>query len=138
NAGYLPGLKLSDRIRGTTSIEEAAANADVVVVGTPSHATRELVGKALAFFPRHVPIITVAKGIENDTLLTMTEVLEQAMPEELHPYVGVLSGPSFAKEMVKGLPTIVTIAARWEKLAQRAQKIFSCDKFRTYTTTDVV
>jgi glycerol-3-phosphate dehydrogenase (NAD(P)+) len=138
NAGYLPGLKLSERIRGTTSIEEAAAGADVVVVGTPSHATRELVGKALSFFPRHVPIITVAKGIENDTLLTMTEVLEQALPEELHPYVGVLSGPSFAKEMVKGLPTIVTIAARWEKLAQRAQKIFSCDKFRTYTTTDVV
>jgi len=68
----------------------------------------------------------------------MTEVLEQALPEEMHPYVGVLSGPSFAKEMVLRMPTIVTIAARWEKLAVRAQKIFSCDAFRTYTSTDVV
>ncbi|MBK7862765.1 MAG: NAD(P)-dependent glycerol-3-phosphate dehydrogenase [Archangiaceae bacterium] len=138
NAGYLPGLKLPERVRGTTSIEEAARGADLVVVATPSHATRELIGRALPYLPRSVPIITVAKGIENDTLLTMTEVLEQALPEELHPYVGVLSGPSFAKEMVLRLPTIVTIAARWEKLAQRAQKIFSNDTFRTYTSTDVV
>ncbi len=138
NDGYLPGLVLSDRIRATTSIADAAAGADIIVVATPSHATRELVGKAIAHFPKHVPIITVAKGIENDTLMTMTEVLEQALPEELHPYVGVLSGPSFAKEMVIGMPTIVTIAAKWEKLAHRAQKIFSSEKFRTYTTTDVV
>jgi glycerol-3-phosphate dehydrogenase (NAD(P)+) len=138
NPGYLPGLKLSERIRGTSSIEEAAAGADIIVMATPSHAARELAGKAQPYLPRHVPIITVAKGIENDTLLTMTELLEQALPEEMHPYIGVLSGPSFAKEMVLGLPTIVTIAARWEKLAQRAQKIFQCEKFRTYTTTDVV
>ncbi|MBL8956161.1 MAG: NAD(P)-dependent glycerol-3-phosphate dehydrogenase [Myxococcaceae bacterium] len=138
NAGYLPGLKLSERITGTTSIEEAARGADLIAVATPSHATRELVGKALPHLPKHVPIITVAKGIENESLLTMTEVLEQCLPEDAHPYVGVLSGPSFAKEMVLRLPTIVTIAARWEKLAQRAQKIFSCESFRTYTSTDVV
>ncbi len=138
NAGYLPGLKLSDRIVGTTAIDQAAKDADIIIVATPSHATRELVGKALPYLPKHVPIITVAKGIENDTLLTMTEVLEQVLPEEMHPYVGVLSGPSFAKEMVLRMPTIVTIAARWEKLAQRAQKIFTCETFRTYTTTDVV
>jgi len=138
NAGYLPGLELSDRIKGTTSIEEAAKGADLIAVATPSHATRELVGKALPHLPKHVPIITVAKGIENETLLTMTEVLEQCLPEESHPYIGVLSGPSFAKEMVLRMPTIVTVAARWEKLAQRAQKIFSCESFRTYTSTDVV
>jgi glycerol-3-phosphate dehydrogenase (NAD(P)+) len=138
NAGYLPGLKLPDRIVGTTSIEEGAKGADLIVVATPSHATRELMGKALPHLPRHVPIITVAKGIELDSLLTMTEVLEQALPEEMQPYVGVLSGPSFAKEMVMRLPTIVTIASRWEKLAQRAQKIFSCETFRTYTSNDVI
>lgn len=138
NAGYLPGLKLSERVVGTTAIDEAAKGADIIVVATPSHATRELVGKALPHLPKNVPIITVAKGIENESLLTMTEVLEQSLPEELHPYVGVLSGPSFAKEMVLRMPTIVTIAARWEKLAQRAQKIFTCETFRTYTTTDVV
>jgi glycerol-3-phosphate dehydrogenase (NAD(P)+) len=138
NSGYLPGLKLSERIQATTSIQDAAANADIIVIGTPSHTQREVAGKVTPYLPKHVPIITVAKGIENDTLLTMTEVLEQGLPEEMHPYIGVLSGPSFAKEMVMGLPTIVTIAARWEKLAQRAQKIFQSEKFRTYTTTDVV
>ena len=138
NTGYLPGLKISERIVATAAIQESVTGADIVVVGTPSHATREVATKALPYLPKHVPVITVAKGIENDSLLTMTEVLEQALPEEVHPYIGVLSGPSFAKEMVMGLPTIVTIAARWEKLAQRAQKIFSCEKFRTYTTTDVV
>jgi glycerol-3-phosphate dehydrogenase (NAD(P)+) len=56
----------------------------------------------------------------------------------MHPQVAVLSGPSFAKEMVLGMPTVVTIAARWEKTAQRCQKMFHCSTFRTYTSTDVV
>jgi glycerol-3-phosphate dehydrogenase (NAD(P)+) len=138
NAGYLPGLKLSDRITGTTDVAQAARGAELIVVATPSHATRELMGKALPHLPRHVPLVTVAKGIENETLLTMTEVLEQCVPEEMHPYVAVLSGPSFAKEMVLRMPTIVTIAARWEKLAQKCQKMFTSETFRTYTSTDVV
>ena len=138
NPGYLPGLELSEKIKATTDVAQAAAGADVVVVATPSHATRELVAKALPHLPQHVPIVTVAKGIENETLLTMTEVLESCLPEELHPYVAVLSGPSFAKEMVQGMPTIVTIASRWEKLAQKCQRVFSSPTFRTYTSTDVV
>lgn len=138
NVGYLPGLRLSDKIVGTTDPEEAAKGADLIVVATPSHATRDLMGKAVPYLPPNVPIVTVAKGIENETLLTMTEVLEQCLPEEKHPYVAVLSGPSFAKEMVQHMPTVVTIAARWEKLAQKCQKMFTSETFRTYTSTDVV
>jgi glycerol-3-phosphate dehydrogenase (NAD(P)+) len=138
NKGYLPGLKLSERIRGTTDLEDAAKGSELIVIGTPSHATRDLLAKALPYLPKHVPIITVAKGIENETLLTMTEVLEQCLPEEMHPWVGVLSGPSFAKEMVMKMPTVVTVAARWEKLAVKCQKLFTSDTFRTYTSTDVV
>ena len=63
-------------------------------------------------------MVSVAKGIENDTLLTMTEVLEQCLPEEYHPHIAVLSGPSFAKEMVRRLPTVVTIASRFETTAR--------------------
>ena len=138
NTNYLPGMKLPVNIVGTTSIEEAATGAELIVTATPSHATRELLGKALPFLPKHVPIVCVAKGIENETLMTMTELHEQCLPEEMHPQIAVLSGPSFAKEMVLGMPTIVTIAARWEKTAQKCQKMFHGGTFRTYTSTDVV
>jgi len=68
----------------------------------------------------------------------MTEVLEEALPEEFHPYLAVLSGPSFAKEMVQRLPTAVTIASRWDRVATRCQKWFHTDTFRTYTSNDVI
>jgi len=138
NPGYLPGLKLSPKIRGTTDLQEAAQGAELVAVATPSQATRDLMSKVATFVPSHVPVVSVAKGIENETLLTMTEVLEQCLPESYHPSIAVLSGPSFAKEMVLGMPTVVTIASRWEKTAKKAQALFSSEKFRAYTSTDVV
>ena len=138
NASYLPGLRLPGKLRGSTDLEEAAGGAELIVVATPSQATRGFLSRGAQFLPAGVPIISVAKGIENDTLLTMTEVLEACLPESFHPQIGVLSGPSFAKEMVMKMPTIVTIASRWEKTAKRAQVMFQSDAFRTYTTTDVV
>lgn len=138
NPGYLPGLKLSPKIRGTTDLQEAAQGAGLVAVATPSQATRDLMSKVATFVPSHVPVVSVAKGIENETLLTMTEVLEQCLPESYHPSIAVLSGPSFAKEMVLGMPTVVTIASRWEKTAKKAQALFSSEKFRAYTSTDVM
>ncbi len=138
NVGYLPGLKLPTKIRGTTDLEDAARDAELIVVATPSQATRDFLSKGAKLLPQHVPIISVAKGIENETLATMTEVLEQCLPESYHPQIGVLSGPSFAKEMVLKMPTVVTIASRWEKTAKRAQAMFQSDSFRSYTSTDVV
>ncbi|MCU0698360.1 MAG: NAD(P)-dependent glycerol-3-phosphate dehydrogenase [Myxococcaceae bacterium] len=138
NPGYLPGLTLSGKIVGRTDLEHAADGAELVAVATPSQATRDLMKKVAQFVPSHVPVVSVAKGIENETLLTMTEVLEQCLPEAYHPSIAVLSGPSFAKEMILGMPTVVTIASRWEKTAQKAQGMFSSERFRAYTSTDVV
>ena len=138
NTNYLPGLALSPKIRGSTDFGEAAHGAELIVVATPSQATRDLLGRAHDLLPKHVPVVSVAKGIENGTLCTMTEVLEQCLPETYHPHIAVLSGPSFAKEMVKRLPTVVTIASRFESTAQAAQAMFKSDVFRTYTSTDVV
>lgn len=138
NANYLPGLKLSAKIRGATELEAATKGAGLVVVATPSQATRELLGKAHDVIPEKVPVVTVAKGIENGTLCTMTEVLEQSLPERYHPWVAVLSGPSFAKEMVLRMPTVVTIAAKNEDTARAAQAAFQSEVFRTYSSTDVV
>jgi glycerol-3-phosphate dehydrogenase (NAD(P)+) len=138
NSTYLKGIPISERVRATNSLEEALAGSELVVLATPSHATREVVAKAKAYLPRHVPIVTVAKGIENETLLTMTELLEDCLPEEFHPYIAVLSGPSFAKELARRMPTVVTIASHWDKVAVRCQKALQTETFRSYTSTDVV
>ncbi len=110
NPTYLPGLSLHPALRATTDLEEAVLGAGLVVSATPSHATRELMLRAAPHLPRGVPIVTVSKGIENETLLTMTEVLEQCLPDELHPYLAALSGPSFAREMMLKLPTVCSVA----------------------------
>ena len=138
NANYLPGLPLSPKIRGSTDLDGACSGAELVVVATPSQATRALLGRTQKLFPEHVPIVTVAKGIETGTLCTMTEVLEQCLPESYHPHIAVLSGPSFAKEMVLGLPTVVTIASRFESTAREAQSMFKSEAFRAYSSNDVV
>ncbi len=138
NPTYLPGFSLAEKIRATLDLEEALQGSELVVSVTPSFATREVLGKAGALLPRGVPIVSGSKGIENQTLLTMTEVLEQCLPDALHPYLAVLSGPSFAREVVQGLPTVVTIASRSDEVALRCQKAFATDSFRAYTSSDVI
>jgi glycerol-3-phosphate dehydrogenase (NAD(P)+) len=138
NPTYLPGIPLSPRVRATLDLKEALEGAELVILATPSQATRELISRAVDFLPRHVPLLTVAKGIENETLLTMTELLEDCLPEDFHPYIAVLSGPSFARELALRSPTVVTIASHWEKVAARCQKMLQTETFRSYTSNDVV
>ena len=138
NPKYLAGLKLPDRVRGVTGLAEALRGAELVVAVSPSHVTRPLMTEAIAHLPRTTPIVCASKGIENSTLMTMNEVLEEVLPPELHPYLCFLSGPSFAKETVQKMPTAVVVAATWERIAKSVQKTFSNDYFRCYTSTDVV
>lgn len=138
NTHFLPGIPLPLNLKGTTDIAEAHEGADMVVFAVPSHASREVAGRAAPYLPKHVPILTVAKGIENTTLKTMTEVLEDSLPEDYHPYIAVLSGPSFAKEMVRNMPTVVTVASHWDKISRRCQSALQTETFRVYTSVDVV
>jgi glycerol-3-phosphate dehydrogenase (NAD(P)+) len=138
NPTYLPDIPLSPRVHATLDLKEALEGAELVILATPSQATRGLISRAVGFLPRHVPLLTVAKGIENGTLLTMTELLEDCLPEEFHPYIAVLSGPSFARELALRSPTVVTIASHWEKVAARCQKMLQTETFRSYTSNDVV
>jgi len=138
NPAYLPGIRLSERVRASSDLTDALDGAELVVVAIPSQASREVIKRALPWLPQQVPIVTVAKGIENGTLMTMTEVLEDCLPEIFHPYVAILSGPSFAKELALRMPTVVTIASRWDRVALRIQKALQTESFRTYTSTDVV
>jgi glycerol-3-phosphate dehydrogenase (NAD(P)+) len=137
NPKYLKGLRLPDRVSGTHDLGQALAGAELVVAASPSHVTRPVMRDALPALPRATPIVCATKGIENDTLLTMHEVLEDVLPAEMHPYLVCLSGPSFAKETVLRLPTAVVVASPWEKMAQRVQRYFSNDYFRFYTSIDV-
>ncbi len=138
NSNYLPGLKLADVIVGNSNLEAALEGSSIIVVATPSQATREVLGRVHEALPVGVPIVTVAKGIEVGTLCTMTEVLEQSLPSRCHPQIAVLSGPSFAKEMVQRMPTVVTVAAKVEDTAKAVQPMLASDWFRTYSSTDVV
>ena len=138
NRTYLPGIAVSPRVRATHSLQEALAGTELVVFATPSHAMRDVVKKALPSLPEHVPLLTVAKGIENETLMTMTQLLEDCLPEQYHPSIAILSGPSFAKEMAAGMPTVVTVASHFEKVAQKVQAALQTESFRAYTSIDVI
>jgi glycerol-3-phosphate dehydrogenase (NAD(P)+) len=138
NPTYLAGLPLSPRVRATTDVAEAAAGAELVVMAVPSQAVRAFLAASHLALPAHVPVVTIAKGIENETLCTMTEVLEQCLPESFYPSIAVLSGPSFAREMMGRLPTVVTVASRFEKTAKAVQGMLGSEVFRAYTSTDVV
>ncbi len=138
NETYLPGIRLPPSLHATASLEGALAGAELVLEVVPSHAVREVMGRAAPLLAPGVPIVTASKGIENGTLLTMTEVLEDVLPTLLHPYLCVLSGPSFAREVGLGLPTAVSVASRWERVAQKVQAAFSTPTFRVYTSLDVM
>jgi glycerol-3-phosphate dehydrogenase (NAD(P)+) len=138
NPRYMPGLQVPPTVTGTHDFARALAGAELVVAVNPSHVTRPVMREALPYLPKATPIVTATKGIENETLLTMHEVLEDVLPPEMHPYLVCLSGPSFAKETMLKMPTAVVVASPWEKMAQRVQRWFSNDYFRVYTSLDVV
>jgi glycerol-3-phosphate dehydrogenase (NAD(P)+) len=138
NERYLPGVVLPATLHATPDIQKALEGAELVVLAVPSHAVRQAIIEAKRHVHAGMPIVCVAKGIELETLMTMSEVLEDVLPVPLHPYIAVLSGPSFAKEVAKGLPTAVTVAARWERIAKQVQDAFHTKTFRPYTSGDVV
>jgi glycerol-3-phosphate dehydrogenase (NAD(P)+) len=138
NERYLPGTQLPATVHAATEIVKALEGAELVVLAVPSHAVRPVIIEAKRHIHAGTPIVCVAKGIELETLMTMSEVVEDVLPVPLHPYVAVLSGPSFAKEVAKGLPTAVTVAARWERIAKQVQDAFHSKTFRPYTSGDVV
>ena len=138
NERYLPGVVLPPALGATPDIARALEGAELVVLAVPSHAMRAVAIESKRLLHAGVPICSVAKGIEVETLMTMCDVLEDVLPVQMHPYLTFLGGPSFAKEVVRGLPTAVTIAGRWERIAKVVQDAFHTKSFRPYTSNDVV
>ncbi len=138
NERYLPGMPLPAALLATPDLPRALEGAELVVMAVPSFAVRQVAIEAKRLIHAGTPVVCVAKGIEPETLMTMTEVMEDILPVPLHPYLAVMSGPSFAREVARGLPTAVTVAARWERIARQVQDAFHTRTFRPYTSGDVV
>jgi glycerol-3-phosphate dehydrogenase (NAD(P)+) len=136
NATYLPDVLLPASVAPTTSLEEALARADMVVAAAPSHGTRAVIRAAAPFVPRHAMLVSATKGLEQDSFLRISEVIAQEI-RGARPVV-VLSGPSFAAEVARGLPTAVCAACVDPVLAEDVQREFRAAYFRLYASTDVV
>lgn len=131
----LPGVKLPAEMEITTDLEGCLKDPDVAVLAVPSPFTRST-SKQMAPFVRDGQIIVnVAKGVEEKTLMTLSEIIEQEVP---NADVCVLSGPSHAEEVGKGLPTTCVVSARTRKTAEYLQGIFMSPVFRVYTTPDML
>lgn len=135
NTDYLPGVPLDDNIEITYMAEKAAADADVVLFSAPAQHFRSAVSSVGGSIPEHAIIVNVAKGIEQKSLMRMSEIASEYT--ELDRYV-VLSGPSHAEEVGRRLPTTVAAASYSIESAEKIQDLFMTDRFRVYTTEDVV
>ncbi len=136
NPRYVPGLRLDDAVFPTADLAQAVSGAGLVVSVTPSHAVREVMSRAASDVESEAIVVSASKGIENDSLERMTEVLADVLssgPERL----AVLSGPSFAAEVARGAPTAVTLASFEESVAEEARAAFASPRFRVYTSDDV-
>jgi glycerol-3-phosphate dehydrogenase (NAD(P)+) len=135
NAQYLPGVTLPPNLQATASLKDALGDAELVLTVVPSHTTREVWREAKQYLGRGVPVMSASKGIENDTLALMSDVLHDVLGDQP---LAFLAGPSFAKEVALHAPTAVVLASKDRELAKTLQKEISSDWLRTYVSDDVV
>lgn len=135
NARYLPKVDLPAQLRATSSLAEALGDAEVCVMGVPSHGFREVLVEAAAHLRPGVPVVSLTKGLEQGSLMRMTEVVAEVTPG--HP-TGVLTGPNLAKEVMAGFPAASVVAMTDDSICIDLQSLFSTDSFRVYTNRDVV
>jgi glycerol-3-phosphate dehydrogenase (NAD(P)+) len=138
NDRYLPGIRLADDLVVTDDLDKALSGVSLVVVAVPSHAVREIVGNLREALPADTPIVSATKGIENESLMLMREVMMDVLGETTEGRLAVLSGPSFAREVALGLPTAVVIASSSAEVAVAAQQRFAGERLRVYTSDDPV
>lgn len=135
NESYLPGARLSQRLRATADFEEAVAHADVLIMGVPAQTFRETLHEVARYIRPWVPMISLSKGLEVGTQLRMTQIIEEILPG--HP-PGVLSGPNLAREIIAGSAAASVIAMEDETIVKRLQHVVGSGLFRVYTNTDVI
>lgn len=138
NTPYLEGFDLPESLKATIDIEAAVSGADVIVIGVPSHGYRSVLETCAPLIGRSTPILSLSKGIEEATLMRMTEVTLSVLPDHDPETVGVLTGPNLAREVMEGQPAATVIALGDGNRATEMQQIFMARTFRVYTNPDVV
>ena len=135
NVKYLPGIILPENINVTDDIKTSSIDKDLLVLAVPTHGVRETARKIKDYIKNDQIIVNVAKGIENSSLLRISEVVKEEIPQAQY---GILSGPSHAEEVGKDMPTAVVVASEKKEIAQYIQDVFMTPKFRVYTSPDVI
>lgn len=135
NERYLPGASMHRRLEASADLEAVVSSADVVVMGVPTHGFREILGKAAPFVRPWVPVLSLSKGFEQGSLLRMTQVISEILPERP---VGVLTGPNIAREICAGQAAAAVVAMEDETVARSLQRVFASGLFRVYTNPDVI
>ncbi len=137
NKKFLPGYKLPEKLIFESEDTKIMSGADLIVSAVPCQFTRPVWTRLKNEVPQGVPIVSVAKGVENDTLLCPTQILKEVLTLPDNTGLAVLSGPTIADELARKLPATACAAAVDEKLAEHIQHTFSVPWFRVYTNTDV-
>ena len=138
NDAYLPGCPLPAIVEPVHDLAAALEGADVVLSVVPSHLVRGLYQRMLPFVTESMLFVSATKGLENDTLLRMSQVLHEVLQARFAPRVAVVSGPSFANEVAHFEPTALVVASADGSTAERIQAAFSGPTFRLYTSSDTV
>jgi glycerol-3-phosphate dehydrogenase (NAD(P)+) len=138
NKVFLPGVSLSDNIYPSNDIEAVVRGKDLVLMVVPSHVMRETASKIREHISKETIIVSASKGIENKTHLTMSGVLREIFHEISEDSFAVLSGPSFAGEVVRNVPTVIAVASKNQNVAGYVQHVFATPYFRVYTNNDMI
>lgn len=135
NKRYLGDARLFDGLRATAHLDEAVADADVLVMGVPSHGFRDVLRRIALLVRPWIPVVSLVKGLEQGSRKRMTEIVAEVLPG--HP-AGVLAGPNIASDVVAGYAAAATIAMPDQNSASRLADLFRTQRYRVYSTTDVV
>lgn len=136
NDVYLPGYQLPENVLVKNDLAAAVDGAEIVLSVVPSHLARGIYQKMLPFLNERMVFVSATKGLENGTLLQISEVIRQVISARFAPRVAVVSGPTFAREVARFEPTALVVASEDAELAERVQEAFSGPTFRLYTSSD--
>jgi glycerol-3-phosphate dehydrogenase (NAD(P)+) len=135
NSKYLGDIELHKNLRATSDVEEAVCDADVLIMGVPSHGFRDVLTEAAPYLRPWIPVVSLVKGLEQGTDYRMTQIVAEVAPG--HP-AGVLAGPNIACEVTAGYAAAATIAMPDQSSADKLAELFRTERYRIYTTTDVL
>lgn len=138
NKVFLPGVTLSKNLHPSNDLLRVVENKELVLVVVPSHVMRQVTRRIGDRLSSGCVVVSASKGIENDTQLTMSGVIAETLTDLDENRLLVLSGPSFAKEVANGVPTVVTVAGKDPECAEFVQRVFATPFFRVYTNDDVM